>query len=283
MNLPKTDYPLETAAADAVDKLCVNVVRRFNRAYPIPLAITRLDGKADSIRFDGAEIPAVHPTCQHCSHRVSCETEWKDTLAATMEPKMSCCAAENLVSFVPVLRNGKPAAAFQMVEFPRIPKASFQHRIELISRLIEESQPGASLESEPVRKQKASSAVGPWWHPTRTGTHPQIQRAIAFIDQRLADPHTNVASVARALGVNATYLSHIFSEEMGTRMSRYIASRRIQIAKKLLATTDWQVKRVAFESGHSNADWFSQVFHSYTGMTPCAYRRQAQSNPAEAL
>lgn len=86
----------------------------------------------------------------------------------------------------------------------------------------------------------------------------------------------NVSTVAGALGVNCTYLSHIFAAEVGTRMSRFIARRRIEMAKKMLATTDWQIKRVAFESGHGNADWFSQVFHAQEGLTPCEYRRQVR-------
>lgn len=281
MKLTEPSLPQDQLSADAVDHLCANVVRRFDRAYPIPLAIVRLDGKRDTIQLDDAEVPRVHVTCQECHHKLDCEREWEATLQSAAEPRLKSCAAENFVAFVPVLHNGRPVAAFQLVESPRIPRSAFQHRIELIVRLIEESESGTKPDSETVRRRKSSASVGPWWHPSPAGKHPQIERAIDYIDQHLADPRTNVASVARALGVNATYLSHIFSEGMGTRMSRYIASRRVQLAKKLLATTDWQVKRVAFESGHSNADWFSQVFHSYTGLTPCAYRRRMQADPSE--
>jgi transcriptional regulator GlxA family with amidase domain len=62
---------------------------------------------------------------------------------------------------------------------------------------------------------------------------------------------------------------------MGMRMGRYIAELRIEIAKKLLLETDWQVKRIAFESGHRNPDWFSEVFRAHTGMTPSVFRRKA--------
>jgi transcriptional regulator GlxA family with amidase domain len=188
---------------------------------------------------------------------------------------MVVCTAGFLVSVVPLVRDGHLDAMFQLVEPGRIPRAAFQHRVALIGRILAEFAGGADCESQ--RKQKATSSVGPWWRPQKSGTHPQVQKAIAYIEQHVSDPHTNVATVARALGINSTYLSHIFSEEMGTRMSRFIANRRIQLAKKLLSTTDWQIKRVAFESGHSNADWFSQVFHAYAGMTPCDYRRTSRA------
>lgn len=281
MNLAESNPSASRQSADAVDLLCTNVLHRFSRPYPIPLAIIRLDGKRETVRVDGAEIPRVHPTCQECSHLATCTREWAAKLDTTAMKKIACCAAENLVAFVPVMHNGKPLAAFQLVESPRIPRPALQHRVDLIARLIEEGESGSKPDTETMHCRKPSASVGPWWHPSPSGKHPQIQRAIDYIDQNLADPRTNVASVARALGVNATYLSHIFSEGTGTRMSRYIAGRRVQLAKKLLATTDWQVKRVAFETGHSNADWFSQVFHAYTGMTPCAYRRQTQADPTE--
>ncbi len=104
--------------------------------------------------------------------------------------------------------------------------------------------------------------------------HPQVLKAIAYIESHLADCDLKVGQVARTLDLNNTYLSHLFSENVGVRMGRYIARRRVQVAQKLLATTDWQVKRVAFESGHASPDWFTRVFHNYAGMTPVEYRLQ---------
>lgn len=108
--------------------------------------------------------------------------------------------------------------------------------------------------------------------------HPQISRAISFIDQHLTDPAVNVTSVAETLGLNPNYLSHLFAQEAGTRMGRYIASRRIQLAKQFLASTDWQIKEVAFRSGHRSADWFSQIFRGQVGMTPGDYRQQVRQS-----
>lgn len=104
--------------------------------------------------------------------------------------------------------------------------------------------------------------------------HPHVKSAMLYIEGRLTDSTLRVSEIARALGLNTTYLSHLFSGHAGERMSRYISARRIALAKRFLATTDWQIKRVAYESGHANADWFSQVFHCHTGMTPGGYRRR---------
>lgn len=103
--------------------------------------------------------------------------------------------------------------------------------------------------------------------------HPLVRKAVRYIDRHLANAELTVEGVARHAGVNATYLGHLFSKHAGIRMSRYIAMRRVELAKSLLATTDWQVKRVAFATGHRNANWFTEVFRHFAGSTPSEFRR----------
>lgn len=276
---PHASIQQNAPSCDPLEIICERVFRRFNRAYPIPVAVHRLDGKKESMWVNGAEVPSVHPTCRECRDRETCGVRWKAGAADPSAPQSASCPAGHLVSFVPLRYDGKALALFQLVEPGTLPRASFQHRTTLLADIVAESAsgPDASTASKPKL-----AAAATWWRPARTGIHPQVQKAIEYVEEHLSDPRTNVATVARVLGINSTYLSHIFSEQMGTRMSRYIASRRIQLAKKLLATTDWQIKRIAFESGHTNADWFSQVFHTYAGMTPCNYRLLVRSKAAAA-
>lgn len=110
----------------------------------------------------------------------------------------------------------------------------------------------------------------------RTGGHPKVAEALAYIERNLRDPGLTVNSVAKALDVNAAYLAHLFSRQTGLRMSRYITSQRLAIAKELLRTTPWQIKNIALECGFRNTDWFSEVFRVHTGCTPGDYRRAAE-------
>ncbi len=106
------------------------------------------------------------------------------------------------------------------------------------------------------------------------GTLPPLaKRALEHIDAHLTDPDLSVSRIAQALNVSSTYLAHIFATHTGVRMSRLIAERRVEMAKRLLATTDREVKQIAFSVGFSNAAWFSQVFRNRTGQTPGQYRR----------
>jgi AraC-like DNA-binding protein len=56
-------------------------------------------------------------------------------------------------------------------------------------------------------------------------------------------------------------------------MSHFITLRRIDLAKDLLRSTDWQIKRIAHSCGFANPSWFSYVFKDQTGTTPGAYRQ----------
>jgi transcriptional regulator GlxA family with amidase domain len=64
-------------------------------------------------------------------------------------------------------------------------------------------------------------------------------------------------------------------------MGWFIASRRVELAKTLLATTDRQIKYIAHETGHANPNWFCHVFNVHTGLTPGEYRRRSGHASAE--
>ena len=104
--------------------------------------------------------------------------------------------------------------------------------------------------------------------------NPLVQCARNHIERRWRDPNLSVAGVARALGVNPSYLAHVFSREVGEHMRSYITALRIERAKELLVATQWQIKRISFECGFARPNWFSEAFRKQTGMSPGKYRRR---------
>lgn len=103
--------------------------------------------------------------------------------------------------------------------------------------------------------------------------HPRVAKAIEHIRHNLSDPKLSVANIAGTLRINAHYLGSLFVEQVGERMSRFIVRQRVEMAKKLLVTTDWQIKRIAAETGFATAARFCHVFGKYAGTTPRTYRR----------
>lgn len=78
--------------------------------------------------------------------------------------------------------------------------------------------------------------------------------------------------------LNKFYLSHIFSKAFGISPITYLLERRILHSKELLRTTDFNIIQIAHTTGFSSANYFSQSFKRYTGITPAAYRKKYMAN-----
>lgn len=78
---------------------------------------------------------------------------------------------------------------------------------------------------------------------------------------------------AKAAGVNNTYLSYLFSQEMGIGFSNYLLNLRIQCAKRLLEESSLKIRQVAEQAGFNDYHYFSKVFKKMTGVSAAQYRK----------
>ena len=101
---------------------------------------------------------------------------------------------------------------------------------------------------------------------------PIIQKIIAYIDTDL-QTDLSLKTFAKYLNVNASYLSTLFSKEVGLPISEYVNKARVSHAKKLLLGTDLPIKSIAEQCGFSDTHYFSRVFRKLEGTTPNAYRQ----------
>ncbi len=156
-------------------------------------------------------------------------------------------------------------------------EAEFVRHIELLELLTDAFSHNfrgllselATASPAPVHAE-AATRHGP--QPQSTIDHPKILAAIRYVAEHLCEPGLTVERISHVLEINPTYLSRVFAEQTGMRLSRYIADHRIRRAQHLLATTHWQIKRIALLTGHANPNWFSHVFQVHTGMAPTDYR-----------
>lgn len=80
-------------------------------------------------------------------------------------------------------------------------------------------------------------------------------------------------TLSEHLGVNASYLSTLFSKEIGISLTDYVTNLRISYAKTLLAKTDVPIKSIAERCGIADIHYFTRLFKRICGMTPNAYRK----------
>lgn len=81
----------------------------------------------------------------------------------------------------------------------------------------------------------------------------------------------SLTEIADELKMNPTYLSILFKKKAGISFIRYLTEKRIEEAKKLLAS-GLKVNTVSQAVGYNSYRYFCDVFKKITGHTPGEYR-----------
>jgi AraC-like DNA-binding protein len=99
--------------------------------------------------------------------------------------------------------------------------------------------------------------------------------ATAFIRDQLGR-RIKIAEAAALTGMHPTYFANEFHRAFGMPPRRYILTKRIELAQRLLWTTDQPLKAVAATCGLDEPAYFCRVFRRITGVSPGAYRDLAR-------
>lgn len=89
----------------------------------------------------------------------------------------------------------------------------------------------------------------------------------------LHNPRLTLKILARALGTNATTLSHYFNKQLGFRFAQYLANLRLNEAEVLLKETDLTVTDISEQVGFQNISTFYLVFKNRYPMPPSQWRK----------
>ncbi len=267
--------------ARLLELLGKQVVDRFAR-----VGGTHVQALALAVSEPNEEDPAPnpsHPACVEFAASDYCRESWQlhlAKLARRPETHSGICQHERICAIVPVVCEDRCLAVVKLAGPTSLDKTEFTRLVELLELLVNDFTTAHAdfLRRVPggvTAEHAFSPACRPAGNPDLRPppAHPQVARAIDYITTHLSDPRLTVARVASVLGLYPTYLSEIFVQHVGQRMSRFIAARRVEQAKRLLVTTDWQIKRIALETGHANPNWFCHVFAAQVGITPGEYRR----------
>jgi AraC-like DNA-binding protein len=111
-------------------------------------------------------------------------------------------------------------------------------------------------------------------------SHPDqlVHHLLEFIEQDYRKPIT-LQQCAGRLGMNASYLSDLFSRGVGVPFKAYLIERRLEKAKELLGDPAHTVSAVAYAVGYASEDRFRFAFRKATGLCPRLWRQTMQVNP----
>ena len=92
-----------------------------------------------------------------------------------------------------------------------------------------------------------------------------------FIEESL-NQDLRLSVVAEKFSLNPNYLSALFKRETGQNFIEYINGKRIDLARKLLESSDLSAKEISYRCGYQNPNYFSRVFKAVVGRTISEYR-----------
>lgn len=98
-----------------------------------------------------------------------------------------------------------------------------------------------------------------------------IYDVIHYIDTHLSDI-TDLSGIAAELGYSYSYLSRIFSLEIGLSIQDYYQKRRFEKAVEMLRNSDLSITKIAEGLHYQSIHSFSKAFHKNYGMSPTVYQ-----------
>ena len=107
------------------------------------------------------------------------------------------------------------------------------------------------------------------------GASPRAGRVLRLVRDNLFDPRLNVARVRGTLGLRSNDVTTRFRREIGEPIKRYIVSRRLEVACRLLLQTELSTHEIARMVGWKAFKSVSHTFNKRLGCRPRAYTAES--------
>ncbi len=103
-------------------------------------------------------------------------------------------------------------------------------------------------------------------------TNHLVDMAKAYVMENLANKDLDLEQVSDHVGLSRIYFCKLFHQVEGVTFNTYLRDARLDLAKKLLITTNMKIFEISEAVGFSNAKYFSFAFKQAMGQTPVEYR-----------
>ena len=104
------------------------------------------------------------------------------------------------------------------------------------------------------------------------GTKADINEILAYINEHYTED-IYLEGLAEQFNISPSYLSKLIKEHCGMNFVSYLASMRIEYAKRLLLETKMSITEIYTQSGFNNRTTFIRTFKKLTGLSPSDFRK----------
>lgn len=102
--------------------------------------------------------------------------------------------------------------------------------------------------------------------------HKKVHEATLYIKEHYNEP-LSLQSIADNIYVSRGYLSRIFNEVVGMKLTDYINIQRVNRAKWLLRNSDQSITDIAGSCGFESITYFEKIFNQTVDISPTKYRK----------
>ncbi len=106
----------------------------------------------------------------------------------------------------------------------------------------------------------------------------QIRRAVAYVEEQL-ESTIRVKDLAALTRLSASHFSRAFTRSFGQAPMTYVTRQRVELAQRLLLTTEESLCQIALACGMCDQAHLSRVFRRVVGDSPMAWRRRHAIGP----
>ncbi len=102
--------------------------------------------------------------------------------------------------------------------------------------------------------------------------HRAVEAAVAFIEQRFAEPGLRLAHVAAHVRLSRSHLDRLLKKHLGISFLGYLRRVRIRRAAELLEKSELSIKEIAAAVGYDFVSTFDRNFRHAHGRCPSEWR-----------
>lgn len=100
-----------------------------------------------------------------------------------------------------------------------------------------------------------------------------VSKSLEMIS-KYAKYNISVGSIAQKLSIDPSYLSRLFTADIGVPIKEYINEIRITTSNDLLTSTDYSISQISEMVGFSSTQAYSKAFKQFNGVSPSIYRKK---------
>ncbi len=133
------------------------------------------------------------------------------------------------------------------------------------------------IQREKLRIKYSSHTNGQEPEPTAGLDELFIKNARSILEKNYADEAFGIEELYHALDISRVQLHRKLMALTGQSASHFIRTFRLEKARDLLRKSTKSISEIAYETGYSDANYFSRVFAQEFGMSPSDLRKGVEN------